>query len=221
LSLFWKSSGGNIQLSEEKKISKESRPDAGEGKKKKEKNQDAPLEVVEKVEEEGKEETQIDLLKERLVKGEEQTKELEDRLLRLAAEFDNYKKRMAKEFGYLVKNANENLILQLLDTLDNFQRALDSAETSDDYDSFHKGVELIYTHMKEILSREGLKEIEALGKPFDPNFHEAVTQAESDEYDEGIIMDEISKGYMLNDRLLRASKVVVSKGRAEEKREEE
>jgi molecular chaperone GrpE len=215
-------------LSEEKDLSEESNPNVKEEKKKKEKNQDAPLEVVEKVEEEKKEETHIDLLKERLAKSEEQTKELEDRLLRLAAEFDNYKKRMAKEFNYLIKNANENLIFQLLDTLDNFQRALNSApakggisnKTSDDYDSFHKGVELIYTHMKEILTKEGLKEIEALGKPFDPNFHEAVTQAESNEYDEGIIMDEISKGYMLNDRLLRASKVVVSKGKPKEEKKE-
>jgi molecular chaperone GrpE len=189
---------------------------AGKGK---DENQDAPLEVVEKVEEERKEETQIDLLKERLAKSEEQTKGLEDRLLRLAAEFDNYKKRMAKEFGYLIKNANENLILQLLDTLDNFQRALNSAKNSTDYENFHKGVELIYNHMKEILTKEGLKEIESIGKPFDPNFHEAVTQAESDKYDEGIIMDEISKGYMLNDRLLRASKVVVSKGKPKEKKE--
>ncbi len=208
-------------MPEEKKLSKESHPGVREQKKKKDKSQDAPLEVVEKAEEEEKEETQIDLLKERLAKSEEQAKELEDRLLRLAAEFDNYKKRMAKEFGYLVKNANENLILQLLDTLDNFQRALDSAKTSDDYDSFHKGVELIYDHMKEILTKEGLKEIEALGKPFDPNFHEAVTQAESDEYDEGIILDEISKGYMLNHRLLRASKVVVSKGKPKEEKTEE
>ena len=211
-------------MPEEKNLSERSHPDAGEEKKEKNKNQDAPLEVVEKVEEE----TRIDFLKERLVKSEEQTKELEDRLLRLAAEFDNYKKRMAKEFGYLVKNANENLILQLLDTLDNFQRALDSApakggisnKTSDDYDSFHKGVELIQNHMKEILTKEGLKEIEALGKPFDPNFHEAVTQAESDKYDEGIVMNEISKGYMLNDRLLRASKVVVSKGKPKEQEKE-
>jgi molecular chaperone GrpE len=162
-------------------------------------------------------ETEVDLLKERLAESEEQTKELEDRLLRLAAEFDNYRKRTAKEFGYLVKNANENLILQLLNTLDNFERALDSAKTSNDYENFHKGVELIYTHMKDILTKEGLKEIEALGKPFDPNFHEAVNQAESDEYDEGIVMEEMSKGYMLNDRLLRASKVVVSKGKMKEK----
>ena len=216
-------------MSEEKKLSKESHPKKGKAEEKKEKSQDVPLEVVQKVEEEEKEETQIELLKERLAKSEEQSKELEDRLLRLAAEFDNYKKRMAKEFGYLIKNANENLILQLLDTLDNFQRALNSApakvgisnKTSDDYDSFHKGVELIYDHMKEILTKEGLKEIEALGKPFDPNFHEAVTQAESDEYDEGIIMDEISKGYMLNDRLLRASKVVVSREKAKDQDKEE
>ena len=171
-------------------------------------------EVIEKEEKPSTPETEVDLLKERLAKSEEQIKELEDRLLRLAAEFDNYRKRTNKEFSYLVKNANEKLILQLLDTLDNFQRALDSAKTSNDYENFHKGVELIYTHMKDLLTKEGLKEIEALGKPFDPNFHEAVTQSESDEYKEGIVMEEISKGYMLNDRLLRASKVVVSKGKS-------
>jgi molecular chaperone GrpE len=174
-------------------------------------------EIIEKEEESTAPETEVDLLKERLSKSEEQIKELEDRLLRLAAEFDNYRKRTNKEFSYLVKNANEKLILQLLDTLDNFQRALDSAKTSNDYENFHKGVELIYTHMKDLLAKEGLKEIEALGKPFDPNFHEAVTQAESDEYKEGIVMEEISKGYLLNDRLLRASKVVVSKGKSKEK----
>jgi len=196
--------------------------------KEKNENQDAPLEIVEKANEKKEEKTQIDLLKERLTKSEEQVKELVDRLLRLAAEFDNYKKRMAKEFGYLIKNANENLILQLLDTLDNFQRALNSApakggisnKTSNDYENFHKGIELIYNHLKEILTKEGLKEIEALGKPFDPNFHEAVTQAESEKYDEGVIIDEIGKGYMLNDRLLRASKVVVSKGKPKEEEEE-
>ena len=173
-------------------------------------------EAIEKEEELSKPETEIDLLKERLAKSEEQTKELEDRLLRLAAEFDNYRKRTAREFAHLVKNANERLIFELLNTLDNFQRALDSAKTSSDYENFHKGVELIHTHMKDILIKEGLKEIEAIGKPFDPNFHEAVTQAVSDNYDEGMVMEEISKGYLLNDRLLRASKVVVSKGKSEE-----
>ncbi len=203
-------------------MSKEKHPE--ENKKKAEgQESESPSELIKetkKDEETSEPETEIELLKERLAKSEEQAKELEDRLLRLAAEFDNYRKRTAREFAYLIKNANERLILELLETLDNFQRALDSAKTSSDYENFHKGVALIYTHMKDLLSKEGLKEIEVIGKPFDPNFHEAVTQAESDKYDDGIVMEEISKGYLLNDRLLRASKVVVSKGRSKEEEKE-
>jgi molecular chaperone GrpE len=209
-------------------LSKEKHPEENQNKAE---ERESELEASEKEEKALPEsETGVDLLKERLAKSEEQAKELEDRLLRLAAEFDNYRKRTAKEFSYLVKNANERLILELLDTLDNFQRALNSAKTSPpkadlpladkDYENFHKGVKLIYTHMKDILTKEGLKEIEAIGKPFDPNFHEAVTQAESDKYEAGSVMEEISKGYMLNDRLLRASKVVVSKGKSKGKKEE-
>jgi len=189
--------------------------------KKKDKDKESQSEVAEKGKrKEPKPATEKELLKERLAQSEEQVKELEDRFLRLAAEYDNYRKRTAKEFEYVCRNANENLILELLGTLDNFQRALDSAKTSNDYENFHKGVELIYTHMNDILTKEGLKEIEAVGKPFDPNFHEAITQAESDKYEEGMVMDQISKGYMLNDRLLRASKVVVSKGKPKEEKEE-
>jgi len=192
---------------------------------KEDKKKDKDQRQTEVVEKRGKKEpkpaTEIELLKERLAKSEEQVKELEDRLLRLAAEFDNYRKRTAREFEYVYQNANENLILKLLDTLDNFERALDSAKTSNDYDSFHQGVELIYAHIKDILIKDGLKEIDAIGKPFDPNFHEAVTQAESDEYEEGIVVNEINKGYMLNDRLLRASKVMVSKGKPMHEKEED
>ncbi len=165
--------------------------------------------------------TEADLLKERLAKSEEQAKELEDRLLRLAAEFDNYRKRTAKEFEQLVKVANQNLMLKLLDTLDNLERALNSTKKGpNDYQSFHKGVELIYTHLKQTLEAEGLKEIQAKGKPFNPNFHEAVAQAESEEFNEGTVMEEITKGYVLNDRLLRPAKVVVSKGKPKEQKEE-
>jgi len=184
--------------------------------------QESQSEVVKKEEQkEPKPKTETDPLKERLAKSEEQVKELEDRLLRLAAEYDNYRKRTAREFECLCQNANENLILKLLDTLDNFERAFDSAKASNDYQNFREGVELVYTHMKDILTKEGLKEIEAIGKPFDPNFHEAVTQAESDKYEEGMVMDQMTKGYMLNDRLLRASKVVVSKGEPKEEKEKE
>jgi molecular chaperone GrpE len=178
----------------------------------------------EKAEKQESEQTQpkseVELLKDQLAKSEEKTKETEDRLLRLAAEYDNYRKRTAKEFEYLCQNANESLIQKLLDTLDNFERALDSAKNPDDYESFRKGVELIYTHLKELLEKEGLKEIEAVCKPFDPNFHEAVTQCESEEHEEGIVADEMCKGYMLNKKLLRPSKVVVSKGKPKEGEEE-
>jgi molecular chaperone GrpE len=200
-------------LSKEKRLKEE---------KKKEKGEKQQTEVVDK--EEGKEAkpaTETDLLKERLTESEEQAKELEDRLLRLAAEYDNYRKRTAREFEAICNSANENLISKLLDTMDNFERALDAAKNSNDYASFRKGVELIYTHLKELLEKEGLKEIDAVCKPFDPNFHEAVTQCESDEHDEGIVADQMCKGYMLNEKLLRPSKVVVSKGRPEDAKEED
>ena len=197
----------------------------GKHPKEKQKNgedQQSQLEAEKKEEiEEPEPETENDLLKERLAKSEEQVKELEDRLLRLAAEYDNYRKRTAREFEAICQNANENLILKILDTLDNFERALDSAKNSTDYENFRKGVELIYTHLKELLKKEGLKEIEAVCKPFDPNFHEAVTQCESEEHEEGIVADEMCKGYMLNDKLLRPSKVVVSKGKPKEEKEKE
>lgn len=199
-------------------MGKEKRPEKDQ---EKVEEQESQSEVVKKEEQkEPKPKTETGPLKERLAKSDEQVKELEDRLLRLAAEYDNYRKRTAREFEAICQNANENLILKLLDTLDNFERALDSAKASNDYQNFREGVELVYTHMKDILTKEGLKEIEAIGRPFDPNFHEAVNQAASEEYDEGIVMDQISKGYMLNDRLLRASKVVVSKGKPKEKKEE-
>jgi molecular chaperone GrpE len=158
-------------------------------------------------------EVQVDLLKEQLEKTEKEYKELEDRLLRVAAEFDNYKKRTAREFQSIVKNANEELISQLVETLDNFQRALDSAKSSSDFDSFHKGVELIYQHFKDVLGKEGLEEITAIGEPFDPHLHEAVMQQESDKFADGVVMDEISKGYKLNNKVIKHSKVIVSKGK--------
>jgi molecular chaperone GrpE len=183
-----------------------------------EKDQSEVADKAEAKEPEPKSETEV--LRDQLSRSEEKIKELEDRLLRLAAEYDNFRKRTAREFEALCQNANENLISKLLDTLDNFERALESAKSSNDYDSFHKGVKLIYTHLKELLEKEGLKEIEAVCKPFDPNFHEAVTQCESEEHEEGVVADEICKGYMLNEKLLRPSKVVVSKGKPKEEKEE-
>jgi molecular chaperone GrpE len=177
------------------------------------------IEVVEQAEEEKKDETQLDILKERLKESENQAKELEDRLLRVAADFDNFKKRTAREFENLVKFANESLITKLTDTLDNFERALDHARNSTDFDNLHQGVKLIYESLKDVLEKQGLKPIKTVGEKFDPNFHEAISQKESDEYPEGIIVDEISKGYILNNRVIKAPKVIVSMGSQKENEE--
>jgi len=214
-----------VEVKKERKEKKEKTVESSDlevekikGKEKKE--EDSSKEVPVTKEEKGKEEvTEVDILKERLEESEEECKKLEDRLLRVAAEFDNFKKRTAKEFDNLIKFANQDLILKLTDTLDNFERALESTKNSSDFDSFHKGLELIYSHLKEVLTKEGLEGIKTVGEKFDPNFHEAVSQIESDEYQEGVIAKEISKGYILKDRVIKAPKVVVSIGKIKKKGE--
>jgi len=199
--------------------SSDSEVEKAESKEENEEDSSKELTLTEETEEKEKP-TKVEILKERLQKSEKECKDLEDKLLRLAAEFDNFKKRTTKEFDNLIKFANQDLTLKLTDALDNFERALDSAKNSTDFDSFHRGVELIYTHLKEILTKEGLEEIKTVGQKFDPNLHEAISQVESDEYPEGVIVQEISKGYVLKDRVIKAPKVIVSSGKKREEKEE-
>ena len=165
--------------------------------------------------------SEADQLKQKLGEVENRNKELDDRLLRLAAEFDNYKKRTIREFENIIKNANQNLILDLINILNNFSRALKSSQNNQDLPGFKSGVELIYNQMKNLLNKEGLEEISAKGEKFDPALHEAVLQMES-EVDEGTILDEVSKGYKLNGKVIRHSQVVVAKKKvvAEESNQE-
>jgi molecular chaperone GrpE len=192
-----------------------------EEKGKKEEKEQKEIEIVAQPEEKKEEEAQIDILKQRLKESENQAKELEDKLLRVAADFDNFKKRTIREFENLTKFANETLIIKLTDTLDNFQRALDHAKNSTDFDNFHHGVKLIYESLMDVLEKEGLKPIKTVGQKFDPNFHEAISQRESDEFPEGVIIDEISKGYLLNNRVIKAPKVIVSTGAKKEEEQKE
>jgi len=185
---------------------------------KKHEKEEKEIEIAPQPEKEEEGSTEIDILKERLKESEDQARELEDKLLRVAAEFDNFRKRTAREFENLTKFANESLIAELTHTLDNFERALDHAKNSTDFDNFHKGVELIYESLKGMLEKEGLKPIKTVGEKFDPNFHEAISQ--SDEFPEGTIVDEISKGYILNGRVIKAPKVIVSIGSSKHKRKE-
>ncbi len=140
---------------------------------------------------------------------EEELKIKEDRLLRVAAEFENYKKRTRREWELLEQKAKAELITDILGALDDFDRALEALGERDDHVA--DGVILIVTSLKDILKRSGLREIEALGKKFDPQYHEAVGGMESEDVEEGLVVHVVQKGYELNDRLLRPAKVIVSK----------
>lgn len=139
-----------------------------------------------------------------------------DKLMRLAAEFDNYKKRNIKEQESIRKYAAQNLIKELLPILDNLERAIDSANESNEVNSLIDGVKMILKQLYTVLEKEGVSVIKAVGETFDPNFHEAVVHVPSDEYPENVIVQEYQKGYILHDRIIRPSMVAVSKGPVEE-----
>lgn len=143
------------------------------------------------------------------IKKSEEYKELEDKYLRLAAEFENFKKRSAREFSRLIETAGDDLMLELLDVIDDFQRALQLEHSN--IEAFQKGTELIYNKLGEILRRRNLKGIEAIGEAFDPMYHEAVIQKEVEDQEDGTIIEELQKGYLVNERILRPSRVVVAK----------
>jgi len=133
-----------------------------------------------------------------------------DHLLRLQAEFDNYRKRTQKEKTDIIKYASERLVVELLPVLDNFERAASSAQLNPDFNAFSQGVEMIFRQLQTALNKEGLKVIEATGQPFDPNLHDAVLRVESDEHPENTVVEELQKGYYLKEKVLRPSMVKVS-----------
>ena len=151
-------------------------------------------------------------------KIEELTQQLakaRDDYLRLVAEFDNYKKRTNREFSALIKTANESLITNLLDVLDNFERAFKSREENFDADAYHKGIKLLYDKLYETLTREGLARFDSVGQPFDPKLHEAVVQVESEDAAPDTVALEIQPGYMLGDKVIRHARVGVVKPKEE------
>ena len=135
---------------------------------------------------------------------------LQDRLLRTAAEFDNYRKRMDRERRDLSEFASADVLKDLLPILDNFERALQAPATPET-EAFRKGIELIHKQMLDLLKKRGVTPLEALGADFDPNFHQAVIHEASSDHREGEVMQELQRGYLLGDRLLRAAMVKVAK----------
>jgi len=134
-----------------------------------------------------------------------------DRFLRLTADFDNYKKRAARERQEAVAFANENLLLKLLPVLDAFEMALAAAENDPAGKSLLAGIVMISSQLKSVLAQAGLEEIGAAGKPFDPNLHEAISQQETPDAPEGQVLRQVRKGYRFRNRLLRPAGVVVAK----------
>ena len=136
-----------------------------------------------------------------------------ERLLRTTADFDNFKKRAAREKIEAAQYANYSLIQKLLPVLDNFEMALAAAQTAqgDQLASFQSGIVMIQQQLRSALAETGLEEIDAAGKLFDPNFHEAVSEQESAETPEGHVLQQLRKGYKLKERLLRPATVVVAK----------
>ncbi len=139
-----------------------------------------------------------------------QVEEQQQRVLRVQADFDNFRRRTMKEKEELAQYASMKLIEQMLPIVDNFERALMAAESNKDFDSFVKGIDMIFRLMGQTLEQEGLKPMMVVGEPFNPEFHQAVMQVESDEYEEGIVVEEIQKGYMMKDKVLRPAMVKVS-----------
>ncbi len=136
--------------------------------------------------------------------------ELADKNLRLIAEFDNYRKRMLKEKTELLKNASESLLVNLLPLVDDFERALQAIETTDDINAIKEGVQLIYNKFINFLHQYNVKEIPTIHQEFDTQLHEAVSTIPAPNEDlKGKIVDCVLKGYTLNDKVIRHAKVIV------------
>ena len=143
---------------------------------------------------------------------EDQINELNDKYLRLYSEFDNYRKRTSKERLELFKTAGQDILTDLLPVLDDFERAIQNMDSSDDSEAIQTGINLIYNKFKSILENKGLKHFKSIETEFDPEVHEAITKIPAPSKKlKGKVVDEIEKGYMLNDNVIRFAKVVVGK----------
>jgi molecular chaperone GrpE len=148
----------------------------------------------------------------KLLEAEQKAAENHDRFLRLAAQFENYKKRTARETADFRKFANEALLKELLLVVDNLERAIESARAGEgSIQSLLQGVEMTRNEILKVFDKFGAVPITAMGETFDPNFHQAVARETTKDHPENTVVKELQKGYMLHDRLLRPSMVIVSK----------
>jgi len=145
-----------------------------------------------------------------LKKSEEKAAEMTDKYQRLMAEFENARKRNAKEQSHMYDVGAKEVLAKLLPVVDNFERGLGAMTDADKESSFAQGIEMIYKQLTKVLEDEGVTVIEAQGKEFDPMLHNAVMQQPSEEYESGIVIQELQKGYKYKDKVLRHSMVMVA-----------
>jgi molecular chaperone GrpE len=149
---------------------------------------------------------------EQLKNEAQKVKEYWDRLLRQQADFDNMRKRIERDKQEFQKFAQEDIIIDLLGVLDDLERSVEAAEKKqENFEAFLKGIEMILAHLYELLKKRGVIAVDAKGKKFDPAAHEALMQTESGEHGDGEVIEELQKGYKMNDRVIRTAKVRVAK----------
>ncbi len=161
--------------------------------------------------------SQLKAVKEELKSTDKEAGEYLDYLKRLKAEFENYKRRSQKERERIVSLSNEDLIKQFLPVLDDLERAVDLSHQSKNLASLAEGMKMIFEKLRGILQKQGLEEIKAQGEPFNPHFHEALISVDLAEYPDNLVVEEMRKGYRLNDRILRPAMVKVNKRSEENK----
>ncbi|SDB98006.1 molecular chaperone GrpE [Pelagirhabdus alkalitolerans] len=136
--------------------------------------------------------------------------DLQDKYVRLQAEYDNFRKRTQREKAADLKYKSQSVVEQLLPVVDNFERALEAKPDDDTVTTFYEGMEMIYRQLEQVLESEGVEEIKTVGEAFDPNVHQAVLQVEDDNYDSNVVVEEMQKGYRLKDRVIRPAMVKVN-----------
>ncbi len=153
----------------------------------------------------------VEALKEELNQALSDAKGHQEQYLRTLADMENLRKRTQREKEDLAKFANENILREILPVIDNLERAVEHAEQSESKDGLFEGVQMTLTQFSQLLEKFGVRPVEAIGKPFDPAYHQAMGQLESDEYPPNTVVQQMQKGYQLNNRLLRPAFVMLAK----------
>lgn len=172
--------------------------------------ENATPEVEDAAAEAGQETAGADEENQELIRLQAELQDAQERILRAQADFDNFRRRTRQDKEDLAKYASSKVITGILPVMDNFERAIAVSKEAQDFDSLFKGVEMIFRQMEQVLEQEDVTAMDTVGQPFNPEFHQAIMQVDSDEHEEGIIVEEVMKGYVLKDKVLRPAMVKVS-----------